>query len=36
MMTAFIIPHDQLSKQALQGVVEEFITRESTDYGAVE
>jgi hypothetical protein len=36
MMTAFIIPHDQLSKEALRGVVEEFITRESTDYGAVD
>ena len=35
-MTAVLIPHDQLSKEALQGVVEEFITRESTDYGAVE
>jgi uncharacterized protein len=36
MMNAFLIPHDQLSKQALQGVVEEFITRESTDYGEVD
>jgi len=35
-MTAIIIPHDQLSKEALKGVIEEFITRESTDYGAVE
>ena len=35
-MTAIIIPHDQLSKEALRGVIEEFITRESTDYGAVE
>lgn len=35
-MTAIRIPHDQLSKEALQGVIEEFITRESTDYGAVE
>jgi uncharacterized protein YheU (UPF0270 family) len=35
-MTAVRIPHDQLSKEALQGVIEEFITRESTDYGAVE
>ena len=35
MMTAFIIPHEQLSQQALQGVVEEFITRESTDYGEI-
>jgi uncharacterized protein YheU (UPF0270 family) len=35
-MTAIRIPHDQLSKQALRGVIEEFITRESTDYGAIE
>lgn len=35
-MTAIRIPHDQLSKEALQGVIEEFITRESTDYGEVE
>ncbi len=35
-MTAVIIPHDQLSKEALRGVVEEFITRESTDYGVAE
>jgi uncharacterized protein YheU (UPF0270 family) len=35
-MTAIRIPHDQLSKEALQGVIEEFITRESTDYGATE
>jgi len=35
-MTAVRIPHDQLSKEALQGVIEEFITRESTDYGATE
>ena len=35
-MTIFRIPHDQLSKEALQGVIEEFITWESTDYGALE
>ena len=35
-MTAIRIPHDQLSKEALQGEIEEFITRESTDYGAIE
>jgi len=28
-----IIPADRLSPQALQGVIEEFITREGTDYG---
>jgi uncharacterized protein YheU (UPF0270 family) len=31
-----IIPADQLSAEALQGVIEEFITREGTDYGEVE
>lgn len=31
-----IIPHQQLSSEALQGLIEEFITREGTDYGAVE
>jgi uncharacterized protein YheU (UPF0270 family) len=30
------IPFDQLSKDALQGVIEEFINREGTDYGHVE
>ncbi|WP_421866609.1 YheU family protein [Motiliproteus sp.] len=27
------IPHDQLSAEALQGLIEEFVTREGTDYG---
>jgi len=31
-----IIPPEQLSADALQGVIEEFITREGTDYGEVE
>ena len=31
-----IIPHDQLSPDALQGLIEEFITREGTDYGEYE
>lgn len=30
------IPHDRLSEEALRGVVEEFITREGTDYGQSE
>ena len=30
------IPHGQLSSEALTGLVEEFVTRESTDYGEVE
>ena len=28
-----IIPFEQLSSEALQGVIEAFITREGTDYG---
>lgn len=28
-----IIPQQQLSAEALQGLIEEFITREGTDYG---
>lgn len=28
-----IIPHTSLSADALQGLIEEFITREGTDYG---
>ncbi|HEY3699783.1 MAG TPA: YheU family protein [Spongiibacteraceae bacterium] len=31
-----IVPPEQLSDEALQGVIEEFIMREGTDYGAVE
>jgi uncharacterized protein YheU (UPF0270 family) len=27
------IPYDQLSPQALKGVIEEFVTRDGTDYG---
>jgi uncharacterized protein YheU (UPF0270 family) len=30
------IPFDQLSKDALAGVIEEFINREGTDYGHTE
>ncbi|WP_207062459.1 YheU family protein [Motiliproteus sp. SC1-56] len=30
------IPPDQLSAEALIGVIEEFVTRDGTDYGAVE
>lgn len=33
---AVIIPYAQLSEAALQGVIEEFITRESTDYGEIQ
>lgn len=35
-MTAVKIPHEQLSPEALRGVVEEFVTRDGTDYGEVE
>ena len=28
-----IIPHEQLSIESLNGLIEEFITREGTDYG---
>jgi uncharacterized protein len=31
-----VIPAGQLSADALQGLIEEFITREGTDYGEVE
>ena len=35
-MTAVKIPHDQLSQEALRGVIEEFVTRNGTDYGEAE
>ncbi len=35
-MTAVKIPYDQLSHTALLGVVEEFVTRDGTDYGEIE
>ena len=31
-----IIPYKQISPDALQGLIEEFITREGTDYGEEE
>ena len=31
-----IIPHQQLSPETLQSLVEEFVTRSGTDYGATE
>ena len=30
------IPYGQLSPEALQGVIEEFVTRDGTDYGKIE
>ncbi len=35
-MSIHIIPISKLSATALKGVIEEFITRRGTDYGAVE
>ncbi|MDD4274015.1 MAG: YheU family protein [Desulfobacter postgatei] len=35
-MKAIKIPYDQLSPEALQGVIEEFVTRDGRDYGEVE
>ncbi len=35
-MTAVKIPYSQLSKEALLGVIEEFVTRDGTDYGQIE
>ena len=35
-MDNMIIPWDSLSDDALLGIIEEFITREGTEYGAVE
>lgn len=35
-MSTIEVPWSQLSEQALRGVVEEFITREGTDYGSRE
>jgi hypothetical protein len=35
-MAGLKIPYDQLSPEALQGVIEEFVTRDGTDYGEVE
>ncbi len=31
-----IIPYEQLSPEALSGVIESFINREGTDYGDIE
>ncbi|MCW8799767.1 MAG: YheU family protein, partial [Desulfobacter sp.] len=30
------ISYEQLSREALHGVIEEFVTRDGTDYGEVE
>ena len=31
-----VIPHAELSPEALRSLVEEFVTRAGTDYGAIE
>ena len=31
-----VVPHDELSPEALRGVVEAFVLREGTDYGVQE
>ena len=28
-----LIPHERLSREALEGLVDEYVTREGTDYG---
>ncbi len=35
-MSIHLIPVNKLSAKALQGVIEEFISRNGTDYGAME
>ena len=35
-MAIHIIPANKLSAKALQGVIEEFISRDGTNYGAME
>ncbi|MEI6154516.1 MAG: YheU family protein [Deltaproteobacteria bacterium] len=35
-MPVHIIPVDRLSPEAIQGVIEEFISRDGTDYGEKE
>ncbi len=35
-MSALKIPYDQLNTHTLHGVIEEFVTRDGTDYGEVE
>ncbi len=35
-MTAIKTPYDQLNPETLNSVIEEFVTRDSTDYGEFE
>jgi uncharacterized protein YheU (UPF0270 family) len=32
-MALIVVPTDRLSREALDGLIEEFVTREGTDYG---
>jgi len=34
-MSIHVIPVNRLSQEALQGVIEEFISRDGTDYGEI-
>lgn len=36
MASPIVVPHTSLSEQALEGVIDEFVTREGTDYGLQE
>ena len=35
-LNALKIPYDQLNPETLNGVIEEFVTRDGTDYGEIE
>ena len=35
-MIGLIIPFNELSQEALKGVIQEFVTRDGTDYGEAE
>ena len=35
-MTAVIVPYDQLESETLNNVIEEFVSRDGTDYGEFE
>lgn len=35
-LVPMLIPYQQLSPQALHGLIEEFVTRDGTDYGHTE
>ncbi len=35
-MAAVIVPYEQLEPETLNNLIEEFVTRDGTDYGAVE